>query len=113
MCESERYSNAFQYMVLSSGVQNLLFGLFWPFPVKAIKSWQVLQIVSEWPYNCQHLTCREPNSNQRQRQRHIYKQKHKDTDEEKNKHIDKDRYFRELMNDVQNFGTFGSTSFEK
>ena len=59
-------------MVLSSGVQNLLLGLFWPFPVKAIKSWQVLQIVSEWPYNCQHLTCREPNSNKRQRQRHKY-----------------------------------------
>ena len=63
------------YGVVLFSAQNLLFSLglvskrcgivfcakspFWSGPcVKPIKSWQLLQILSECPYNCQHLTCR-------------------------------------------------------
>ena len=88
----------------------VFFGLFLSKPSKVGKSYK-LCLSGPTTVNTSHA---ENQTATKDKDNDIYTNRNTKTQtKKKNKYIDKDKYFRELMNDVQNFGTFGSTSFEK
>ena len=57
---SDFYHNEQYFFAIQWGLVFCAKSPFWSGPcVKPIKSWQLLQILSECPYNCQHPICRE------------------------------------------------------